>query len=92
MCDNNWGNKEASVVCRYLGYYGTGWGLQDANMGEVDTSYRVWLDNVKCDGTETHLASINAAIMTLEFMIVNLTTMPQLYVRMVNVYFFFILS
>ena len=56
VCDDFWGNKEASVVCRYLGYYGTGWGYQDVNFGAVNVS-RVWLDDVKCSGTENHLTA-----------------------------------
>ncbi|GAB1605013.1 deleted in malignant brain tumors 1 protein-like isoform X1, partial [Argonauta hians] len=52
VCDDMWDNKEATVVCRWLGY----------NHGSVLSrgSFRpgvgsIWLDNVICNGTESNL-------------------------------------
>ena len=53
VCDDNWDNKDALVVCRMLGFQivkHTG-GVSDALQG----SGAIWMDEVKCNGTERSL-------------------------------------
>ncbi|GAB1603362.1 scavenger receptor cysteine-rich type 1 protein M130-like, partial [Argonauta hians] len=52
ICDNGWTDKEAHVVCRMLGY-SDGVAFVNSNFGQI--FHKVWLDNVKCVGTETSL-------------------------------------
>ena len=53
VCDDNWDNKDAEVVCRQLGFSG-GIALTDEDFGAG--SGQIWLDEVECQGTETTLA------------------------------------
>ncbi|XP_062435096.1 macrophage receptor MARCO [Rhea pennata] len=47
ICDDDWDTKDATVVCRMLGYsYAVRTFTADAGTGEI------WLDNVNCRGSE----------------------------------------
>lgn len=51
VCDDEWDDAEARVVCRQLGYMdGTGRATDSAAFGPARRRY--WMDNVYCDGTE----------------------------------------
>lgn len=54
VCDDNWDDNEARVVCRMLGYNGSAQGLQ----GTTTTGGHgiIWLDDLNCTGQETSLA------------------------------------
>ena len=57
VCDDSWDTSDAEVVCRQLGY----------NLTDDAVAYRyayfgqgtgpIWLDNVQCTGSETHLVN-----------------------------------
>lgn len=53
LCDDLWGDYDAEVVCRQLGFPG-GVAIHEAYFGEG--SGRIWLDDVECEGTENNLA------------------------------------
>ena len=54
VCDDGWDDTDAGVVCRQLGYlYGRA--ALSASFGQG--SGPIWLDSVKCSGTELTLAS-----------------------------------
>ena len=53
ICDDNWGDIEASVVCHQLGYGNVGTATSNAEFGEG--SGTIWLDNVSCNGSETNI-------------------------------------
>ncbi|XP_060081997.1 deleted in malignant brain tumors 1 protein-like [Ylistrum balloti] len=52
VCDDNWGNDDARVVCRQLGYSG-GTFTREASFGEG--SEPTWMDDVECTGSESRL-------------------------------------
>ncbi|XP_065928528.1 scavenger receptor class A member 5-like [Magallana gigas] len=54
VCDDNWDNNDARVVCRMLGYHGTARAVALARFGQG--SGQIWMDEVKCTGSETSLA------------------------------------
>ncbi|XP_062577315.1 deleted in malignant brain tumors 1 protein-like [Saccostrea cucullata] len=53
VCDDLWGNEDATVVCKSLGYLGIATAHHSAYFGEGQGS--TWLDNVKCKGTEASI-------------------------------------
>ena len=56
VCDDLWGNVDAQVACRQLGFTATG--ATALTLGAVpDGTGQIWLDNVQCRGTETTLIS-----------------------------------
>uniref|UniRef100_A0A4W6E315 Soluble scavenger receptor cysteine-rich domain-containing protein SSC5D n=1 Tax=Lates calcarifer TaxID=8187 RepID=A0A4W6E315_LATCA len=50
ICNNNWGLKEATVVCKELGCGTPKKASEHTNFGE-----NIWLDDVRCFGNETSL-------------------------------------
>eukprot|EP00057_Strongylocentrotus_purpuratus_P011441 XP_011665915.1 PREDICTED: deleted in malignant brain tumors 1 protein-like [Strongylocentrotus purpuratus] len=52
ICDDSWDIKDATVVCRMLGYPGVSSAL--VRFGEATGD--IILDNVDCDGAEKHIA------------------------------------
>ena len=53
VCDDLWGNLDAQVVCRQLGFTGDATALTSSDV--PDGTGQIWLDNVSCRGTETRL-------------------------------------
>ena len=53
VCDDQWGASNAEIVCRQLGYNLTGVAYTNAYFGQGTGP--IWLDNVQCTGSETHL-------------------------------------
>jgi deleted-in-malignant-brain-tumors protein 1 len=59
VCDDFWGTPDARVVCRQLGYDPTSaQSFSFSYFGQGSGS--IWLDNVHCSGTETHLINCTA--------------------------------
>ncbi|XP_035681935.1 uncharacterized protein LOC118419592 [Branchiostoma floridae] len=54
VCDDNWGMNDAHVVCRMLGYATAEEAPCCARFGEG--SGQIWLDEVRCYGTEAALS------------------------------------
>ena len=54
VCDDGWDDTDAGVVCRQLGF-GSGTFIGSAGFGRGSGS--IWLDSVKCNGSESILAS-----------------------------------
>lgn len=57
VCHDYWDDKAADVVCRELGFKEAKSEYKDATHGEG--SGPIWLDNVRCSGSETHLYKCN---------------------------------
>ncbi len=57
VCDDFWDNNDATVVCRNLGYSGTGAIATTTGFTNGANTQRIWLDNVQCRGSETSLAT-----------------------------------
>ena len=59
ICDDQWGLKEAAVVCRMLNYSTAGKAVRVAYKyyGRVNSSFHIWMDNVKCRGDEQTIAA-----------------------------------
>ena len=75
VCDDNWGNTDAGVACRQLGFRTTGecclyrcpfsvsWlysGGRAIYSGFTDGTGQIWLDDVRCRGTESRLIDCDA--------------------------------
>ncbi|ESO89230.1 hypothetical protein LOTGIDRAFT_106465, partial [Lottia gigantea] len=50
VCDDDWNNEDASVICNRLGFPRGGKAVNKAHFGEG--SGIIWLDNVACSGVE----------------------------------------
>lgn len=57
VCDDDWTDLSAVVVCRQLGLNTSSRSLTNGYYGE--SSGLIWLDNVKCTGSEEMLAECN---------------------------------
>ena len=55
VCDNRWNHFDAGVVCRQLGFGSYGSSYANAYFGQG--SGPIWLDGVRCTGSESTLAS-----------------------------------
>ena len=55
VCDDGWDVNDAAVVCRQLGFPGTHSSSCCAAFGPGTDP--IWLDNVRCTGSETSLSS-----------------------------------
>lgn len=61
VCDDNWDIKDATVVCRMLGYkyawqaFSFGVFMKQQNANEFYGTGPIWLDNVNCLGVESTL-------------------------------------
>ena len=53
VCDDSWDINDAKVVCRQLGYPYAGRALQGSYV--PDGTGRIWLDDVRCTGSEQNL-------------------------------------
>ncbi|KAK6179246.1 hypothetical protein SNE40_011650 [Patella caerulea] len=52
VCDFDWDDREAGVVCRQLGF-SDGYGISNAHYGQGTGP--IWLGEIRCKGTETEL-------------------------------------
>ena len=55
MCDDEWDDTDAGVVCRQLGFGSSGTAVGSAGFGQG--SGQIWIDNVDCTGSESTLVS-----------------------------------
>ncbi|RLU20408.1 hypothetical protein DMN91_007018 [Ooceraea biroi] len=53
ICDDEWDDLEAGVVCRQLGFNGAIKATTNGQFGQARRRY--WMDNVYCDGSEDEL-------------------------------------
>ncbi|XP_035670254.1 deleted in malignant brain tumors 1 protein-like, partial [Branchiostoma floridae] len=53
VCDDVWGQEDAEVVCRQLGFPGAEKAKTEASFGQG--SGQIWLDDVQCSGSESRL-------------------------------------
>ena len=53
VCDDLWGIVDAQVACVQLGFSRTG--ASALTSGFINGAGQIWLDNVRCVGTETRL-------------------------------------
>ena len=58
VCDDVWDLRDATVVCRQLGYTTAARRAVNAEFGQG--TGRIWRDNVGCRGTESMLSSCSA--------------------------------
>jgi hypothetical protein len=69
ICDDRWGDQDAGVVCRQLGFgggsrsscsnSGRGQGLGPSVSPSCGTNSPIWMDEVDCDGDEISLGACN---------------------------------
>ncbi|XP_013407241.1 scavenger receptor cysteine-rich domain superfamily protein-like [Lingula anatina] len=57
VCDDRFGNDEAAVVCRELGFPGFRRHIQGSNRVFGRGLQRIWLNNVRCKGTEASIVN-----------------------------------
>lgn len=57
ICDDHWGFREATVVCRMLNYSAAVHAVRYAYYGAGNSSFPIWMDNVKCRGDEQTIAA-----------------------------------
>ncbi|KAJ8031271.1 Deleted in malignant brain tumors 1 protein [Holothuria leucospilota] len=53
ICDDSWGDSDADVVCRQLGFGDSGTAVGSAEYGQGVG--QIWLDNVSCTGSESNI-------------------------------------
>lgn len=51
ICDDDFNDDAAKVVCKYFGYYGQSITVKDGKFGPGDGP--IWLDQVYCNGNES---------------------------------------
>ena len=57
VCDDKWDRKDATVVCRQLGFPGV-----INNMSTLSsTSENYWIDEIECDGSEEKICNCSSA-------------------------------
>ena len=54
VCDDEWDDNDAEVVCRELGFDG-GYATTESKYGRVDLNTQACFDEVKCRGSESSL-------------------------------------
>jgi len=60
VCDDSWNLPNARVVCRQLGYTDLTQARTVPNTQVPDGTGQIWLDEVRCTGSETTLAGCPA--------------------------------
>ncbi|XP_071836651.1 scavenger receptor cysteine-rich domain-containing protein DMBT1-like isoform X2 [Apostichopus japonicus] len=53
ICDDNWDDNDASVICRQLGFGSSGTAIGRAHFGAG--SGKIWIDEVACSGHEANI-------------------------------------
>lgn len=61
VCDDLFTNKAGNVVCRQLGFTRVLMVMKRAALGEADSSVRILLDDVECEGGESSLLQCKRA-------------------------------
>ena len=59
MCNSEWNNADAQVVCRQLGLYAASTGAISFIHG--NTGLLIWLDKVACEGNESRLENCRSS-------------------------------
>lgn len=54
VCDDHWGLREATIVCKMLNFSGA---FHVGYFGPGNKSFPIWMDNVKCRGDEQSIAA-----------------------------------
>ena len=54
VCNDNWDDRDARVVCRQLGFGDSGTAVQAFSLN-TSSSIPIWLDEVNCNGSESKL-------------------------------------
>ena len=54
VCDDGWGNADATVACRQMGFDSVS-DSDSSLFGSGASSQRIWLDDVACSGSESRL-------------------------------------
>ncbi|XP_041362239.1 scavenger receptor cysteine-rich type 1 protein M130-like isoform X2 [Gigantopelta aegis] len=69
ICDDDWDNTDASVICKMLGFSAGGIAYKKAHYGTGALTSPIWLDDVKCGGWEKSIleCSCSRCVGTLEF-------------------------
>ena len=60
VCDDSWGNADATVACRQMGL-GSVSDSDSSRFGSGTSSQRIWLDDVACSGSESRLIDCSHA-------------------------------
>ena len=55
VCDDDWDDTDASVVCKELGFYEGGYATKESHFGRVDLERQSGWDQVRCSGYESSL-------------------------------------
>merc|ERR1719369_774974 len=55
VCDDDWDDTDAGVVCRELGFYEGGYATKESYFGRVDLETQSGWDQVRCGGYESSL-------------------------------------
>ena len=55
VCDDDWDDTDAEVVCRELGFTSGGYATQESYFGKVDLEKQSGFDQVRCSGRESSL-------------------------------------
>ena len=60
VCDDEWDENDATVVCKELGYRVATRATTSGEFGSGSWNQPIWLDNVACTGTESHLSDCSS--------------------------------
>ena len=58
ICDDGWGNNEANVACKQMGFVGAS-SSDWTPRNDGSTNQTIWLDDVICTGSEPQLINCN---------------------------------
>ena len=60
VCDDYWDQEDALVVCTQLGIIGEATAVQGGRFGQGSFRQPIWLDNVRCTGSEMYLSDCDS--------------------------------